>query len=63
MIEALIGLLLALLVLFILFYIVKLGAEHFGAPPLVVQILGLIFLLIFLLYVFRAFSAGKWGVF
>ena len=61
MIESIIGLLFALLVLFLVFYIVKIAAGWFGAPEPVVHIVGLILLLIFLLWVFRAFSSGRWG--
>ena len=54
MISALIGLLVVLLVLFIVWYILRLAASHFGLPDVVIQIIGLILALIFLLYVMNA---------
>jgi hypothetical protein len=49
MISLLIQLLLVLLVLAIIYYIAKLACTHFGAPPIILQIIGLILLLVFLL--------------
>lgn len=50
MLEGLLQLLLVLIILVVAWYIIQLGATHFGAPAILVQILGLIFLLIFLIY-------------
>jgi hypothetical protein len=47
-ITVLIQLLLVLLVLAIVYYIAKLACTHFGAPPVILQIIGLILLLVFL---------------
>ena len=63
MIEILIHVLVLFAVLAVLFWIVKLGVEHFGAPPVLVQIVGLVFVLIFLLGALRAFgivAGGPW---
>lgn len=64
MISMLITVLVALLVLVIVFWIVKIAGEQFGAPPVVIQIIGLILLLIFLLFLFNQFGGGhmKLGV-
>jgi hypothetical protein len=56
MITTLIGLLVVLLVLFIVWYIVRIAAGHFGLPEPIVQIIGLILALVFLLYVLNAFG-------
>ena len=61
MIQVLIQLLVVLLVLCVVFWIVKLAASQFGAPPLVVQICGIILLLVFLLYVIQAFGIAGGG--
>jgi len=58
MISALISILVVLLVLVIVFWIVKMAGAQFGAPPVVIQIIGLILLLIFLLYLFNQFGGG-----
>jgi hypothetical protein len=54
MIPALIQFLIAVLVVVIVFYIIKLVATHFGAPPLVVQLVGLILALILILLLLQA---------
>jgi hypothetical protein len=54
MISALIGLLVVLLVLFIVWYIFRLAATHFGLPEVMIQVVGLILALIFLLYLIQA---------
>jgi hypothetical protein len=46
--SLLIQVLIVLLVLAVVYYIAKLACTHFGAPPVILQILGLILLLIFL---------------
>jgi hypothetical protein len=51
MISLLIQLLVILLVLVIVYYIASLACSHFGAPPVILQIIGLILLLVFLLAV------------
>jgi hypothetical protein len=56
MIGVLINLLVVLLVLAVIYYIVKLAAGQFGIPPVVVQIIGLILGLIFLLFALQAFG-------
>lgn len=56
MLTALISLLVCLVVLIVVFYIVRLAAGHFGLPPVVVQIIGLILALVFLLYALRLFG-------
>ena len=61
MIQVLIQLLVVLLVLCVVFWIVKLAAGQFGAPPIVVQIVGLILLLIFILYLVNAFGIAGGG--
>jgi len=58
MIPALIGILVALLILFVVWYIVKIAAAQFGLPEAVVQIVGLILALIFLLYVLTAMGVA-----
>jgi hypothetical protein len=58
MISALITILVALLVLVIVFWIVKIAGEQFGAPAVIIQIVGLILLLIFLLFLFNQFGGG-----
>ena len=58
MIGLLIQLLIVLLVLVIIFWVVKIAAGSFGIPPPIVQIIGLILGLIFLLYVVSAL--GGW---
>jgi hypothetical protein len=65
MIGVLIQLLVVLLVLVVIFYIVKIAAGNFGIPAPIVQIIGLILGLIFLLYALSAFgftqpSAWHW---
>jgi hypothetical protein len=57
MISGLIGLLLLLLVLLVVWYIIKLAADYFGAPPVFLQILGLIFLLILVLSALQGLGA------
>jgi hypothetical protein len=54
MVTVLINLLVVLLILSVVFYIVRLAAGQFGAPAFVVQIVGLILGLVFLLYLLRA---------
>ena len=62
MLEGLIQLLILLVILVIAWYIIQLGMTHFGAPTILIQILGLIFLLIFLIYAIRILVPGfKWG--
>ncbi|HJY46687.1 MAG TPA: hypothetical protein VJ301_18885 [Propionibacteriaceae bacterium] len=56
MLEALIQLLILLVVLAVIFYIAKLAATHFGVPPIIVQLIGLILGLVFLLAALRAFG-------
>ena len=58
MISVLIQLLVVLIVLVVVFYIVKLAAGSFGIPPPIVQIIGLILGLIFLLYALSAFGVA-----
>ena len=61
MIPALIGILVALLILFVVWYIVRIAATQLGLPDAVVQIIGLILALIFLLYVLQALGVGvRW---
>ena len=52
----LISVLIMLLVLVVFFYIIKLAAGYFGIPEPIVQIIGLIMGLIFLLYCLQAFG-------
>ena len=59
MIATLIHLLVVLLLLVIVYYILNLAAGFFGAPAPVMQIVGLILLLIFLLYVVRALGIAE----
>ena len=54
MIAVAIHLLIALLILLVVWYILKIAAAQFGMPAFVVQIAGLILALIFLLYALRA---------
>ena len=66
MIAAIIQLLIVLLVLYVLFVVLKLGATAFGIPGTVVQIIGLILGLVFLLYALQAFPGQtlhwpRWG--
>jgi hypothetical protein len=56
-ITLLIQLLIVLLVLVIVYYIASLACTHFGAPPVILQIIGLILLLVFLLAVLNV-AAG-----
>jgi hypothetical protein len=58
MIQTLIYLLVVLLVLFVVWYIVRLAAGYFQLPEPIVQIVGLILALVFLLYVLNAFGIG-----
>lgn len=61
MIPTLIGILVALLILIVVWYIVRIAATQFGLPEAVVQIVGLILALIFLLYVLQAMGvAVRW---
>jgi heme O synthase-like polyprenyltransferase len=64
MIGTLISLLVVLLVLVVIFYIVKIAAGNFGIPGPIVQIVGLILGLVFLLYALQAFGVapglGHW---
>jgi hypothetical protein len=57
MISLLIQLLIILLVLVIVYYIANLACTHFGAPPVILQIIGLILLLVFLLAILNV-TAG-----
>jgi hypothetical protein len=57
MISLLIQLLVILLVLVIVYYIANLACTHFGAPPVILQIIGLILLLVFLLAILNV-TAG-----
>ena len=59
MAEALISLLLLLLVLVVIYWIVSKAAEAFGAPAIVVQIIGAILLLIFLVRALPLITGGK----
>jgi hypothetical protein len=56
MIGILISLLITLLILGIIYWIAQMACSHFGAPPFVTQVIGLILLLIFLLYLLNAFG-------
>lgn len=56
MIGVLINLLIVLLVLVVIYYIVKLAAGQFGIPPVILQIVGLILGLVFLLVALQAFG-------
>jgi putative effector of murein hydrolase LrgA (UPF0299 family) len=56
MIQTLIYLLVTLLILFIVWYIVRLAASSFGLPEPAITIIGLILLLVFLLVVLNAFG-------
>jgi hypothetical protein len=49
-----IGLLVLLLVLVVVFWIVKRAGEYFGAPPIVVELAGIILALVFILACLRA---------
>jgi hypothetical protein len=62
MIALLIQALILLLILAIVFWIIRLAAVHFGAPAIVINIVGLILLLIFLLYFLNAMglTSGSW---
>lgn len=55
MIGMLINLLVLFVVLAVVYYIVRLGAEHFGAPPVILQVTGLILGLILFLWVLQEF--------
>jgi hypothetical protein len=59
MIEALIYLLILFVVLAVIWYVVKLVAGHFGAPAILVQVVGLILFLIWLLYAIRLLTGGR----
>lgn len=63
MIASVIQLLVLLIVLAVVYYIVKLGAGHFGVPAVIVQMVGLILGLIFLLAALSAFGImpAGWG--
>jgi hypothetical protein len=61
MVQGLISLLVVVLILCVLWYIVKLLAAHFGAPPVVVQITGLILALVVILAVLRLIGAVPAG--
>ena len=66
MIGFLIQFLILLLVLLIVFWIVKLVAAQFGAPPIVVQICGLILLLILILALLNmagALPGARWRLY
>ena len=58
MIPALIHVLVVLLILFVVWYVVRIAAAQFGLPTAVVQIVGLILALIFLLYVLQIMGVG-----
>jgi hypothetical protein len=58
MLLALVHVLVALVVLVIIFYIVKLAATHFGLPPVVVQLCGLILGLVLLIYLLNVLVPG-----
>ena len=61
MIEALMGLLITFSVLAVFFWIAKLAAKHFEIPYVFVQIVGVIFALIFLLALLSALGYhGRW---
>ena len=59
MIEILIQLLILFLVLAVIWYVVKLVAAHFGAPGIIIQVVGLVLFLIWLLYAVRALGGGR----
>ena len=63
MIESLISLLVLFLVLAVIFWIAKLAVVHFGAPAVVLQVVGLILALIFVLALLRSIgvvTGGAW---
>jgi hypothetical protein len=60
MVEGLISVLVLLLVLVIVWYIVKIAVAQFGAPPAVLQIVGLILLLIFVVAMLSMLGFGHW---
>lgn len=62
MISTLISVLVVLLVLFIIWYVVKLAGDQFGVPPVIIQIVGLILALIFLLFILNAVGVAVPGV-
>ena len=53
MIITLIHVLIVALILCVFWYVVHLVATHLGAPSIAVQLIGLILLLVFVLYVLR----------
>jgi hypothetical protein len=61
MIGTLVSLLVLFIVLAVIYYIVSLGAGHFGVPGTIVQIVGLILGLIFLLAALSAFGVAPAG--
>ena len=62
MLATVIYLLIALLVLFIVWYILRLAATQFGVPDAIMQIMGLILLLIFILIVLNAFGIASFPI-
>ena len=56
MIPALINILILLIVFAVLWYAVRLLATHFGLPPTIVQVIGVLLALILLLIVLREFA-------
>jgi len=58
MIALVIQLLIVALVLLIVWYVVRLMATTLGAPPVVIQLVGLVFLLVFVLIVLRSPLVG-----
>jgi hypothetical protein len=61
MIGALIHLLIVLIVVLVICYVVKLLATQLGLPPTVVQLVGIVLGLLFLLYVLQLFGVGdRW---
>jgi hypothetical protein len=58
MIETLITILIFVVVAVVIWYIVRLIAQQFGFPPLIVQLVGLVIGLILLLYAIRLLLPG-----
>ncbi len=61
MIAVLIQLLVLFIVLAVIYYIVSVGAGYFGVPAAIIQIIGLILGLIFLLAALSAFGVMPYG--
>lgn len=62
MIATLIQLLVLFILLAAIYYIVKIGAGHFGVPGPIIQIVGLILGLVFLLAALSAFGIVPYGL-